>query len=1051
MRRTTRTILWHYGGAVAFTAVAVFLRGLLDPWLGNHLPLATLYGAVALAVWVGGYRPALLAAALGFLACDWLFVEPRGAFGFYTPRNLIGLGAYLLSCGIIIGFGEALRAARRRAEASREEVQALLGILPVGVWWSDKDGWRALGNKASYEILRPPAAAGAALPAEREPLAGVKCVVDGRELSPDELPTQRAARTGRVVRNFEHDVVLDDGRVRTVVWNVAPLLDGGRQVRGVVGMFADVTDRKRAEEALRRTTEQLRIVTESMAAPVTRCSRDLRYLWVSKPYADWIGRPAHEIVGRPIRDVIGPEAFGQLRPYFERVLAGEVVRYEERVPFRGIGPRWITAVYTPTRDAQGACDGWVAVVNDIDPRKRMEEALRESEQRFHALADSVPAHVWMDDEGGRGAFANARFLEYAGLAPDRSAKGWPDVLHPDDKERYRAEYLSAAAAVRAFRAEVRLRRHDGTYRWFEVSGHPRLEDERFVGYVGLNLDVTDRKQTEGRLKASEQRLAEELEAMIRLHALNTRLLAADDLRTALDDLLESAVATSGADFGNVQLYNPLTEALEIVAQRGFRQDFLDYFRLVRVDEVSCCAQAMESGERIVIEDVALDPAYEPHRAAAAAAGYRAVQSTPLKGRDGSTLGMLSTHFRRPQRLSERNQRLLDVYARHAADLILRFRYEQVLKEADRRKDEFLATLAHELRNPLAPIRNAVEVLKVTGPTGPDLAWGRDVIERQAGQMARLLDDLLDVSRITRGRLELRKGRVTLAAAVESAVETSRPAIDGGGHRLTVTLPPEPVHLDADPVRLAQVFANLLNNAAKYTDRGGDVRLSAERAGQEVVVSVRDTGIGIAPEVLPRLFEMFSQAKPALERSQGGLGIGLSLVRGLAEMHGGRVEARSAGPGRGSEFVVRLPVAAAPEGHEQRPAEAEKPRATGLRVVVADDNRDAADTLAMMVRLMGHEVRIARDGQEAVEAAEAFRPDVVLLDIGMPRLNGYDAARRLRDRPWGRDLLLVAVTGWGQEEDRRRSKEAGFEHHLVKPASPAALEKLLGSVVPLKAE
>jgi CheY-like chemotaxis protein/nitrogen-specific signal transduction histidine kinase len=414
--------------------------------------------------------------------------------------------------------------------------------------------------------------------------------------------------------------------------------------------------------------------------------------------------------------------------------------------------------------------------------------------------------------------------------------------------------------------------------------------------------------------------------------------------------------------------------------------------------------------------------------------------------------MLSTHFRRPQRVSERNQRLLDVYARHAADLILRFRYEQALKEADRRKDEFLATLAHELRNPLAPIRNAAEMLKVKAPTDPDLVWGRDVIERQVGQMARLLDDLLDVSRITRGKLELRKGRVTLAAVVESAVETSRPAIDGGGHRLTVELPPEPAHLDADPVRLAQVFANLLNNAAKYTDRGGDVRLSAQLVGREVVVSVRDTGIGIAPEVLPRLFEVFSQATPALERSQGGLGIGLSLVRGLVEMHGGRVQGRSAGPGQGSEFVVRLPVAAAaPTVREPPPAEAEKPRVAGCRVVVADDNRDAADTLAMMVRLMGHEARIARDGEEAVGAVEAFRPDAVLLDIGMPRLNGYEAVRRIRAQPWGKDILLVAVTGWGQEEDRRRSQEAGFDHHLTKPASPAALEKLLGSVAPRKAE
>jgi signal transduction histidine kinase len=371
-----------------------------------------------------------------------------------------------------------------------------------------------------------------------------------------------------------------------------------------------------------------------------------------------------------------------------------------------------------------------------------------------------------------------------------------------------------------------------------------------------------------------------------------------------------------------------------------------------------------------------------------------------------------------------------------------------LAQADRRKDVFLATLAHELRNPLAPIRNAVEVLKAKGPDDPDLIWSRDVIDRQVGQMARLLDDLLDVSRITRNKLELRKQRVTLASVVETAVETSRPIIDGGGHELTVSLSSEPVYLDADPVRLAQVFANLLNNAAKYTDGGGHVRVAAERIGHEVVVSVKDDGIGIAPEVLPRLFEMFSQATPALERSQGGLGIGLSLVKGLVEMHGGSVEARSDGHGQGSQFIVRLPVAVAPQPYDHPPGDGEKGVApVPCRVLVADDNRDAADSLAMMLKLAGNEVRTAYDGEQAVEQAEAFRPDLVLLDIGMPKLNGYEAARRIREQPSGHAMILVALTGWGQEEDKRRADEAGFHHHLVKPVDLAALARRLGTIAP----
>ncbi len=368
-----------------------------------------------------------------------------------------------------------------------------------------------------------------------------------------------------------------------------------------------------------------------------------------------------------------------------------------------------------------------------------------------------------------------------------------------------------------------------------------------------------------------------------------------------------------------------------------------------------------------------------------------------------------------------------------------------LREADRRKDEFLATLAHELRNPLAPVRSAVQVIKIKGPSDPDLDWSRDVIERQVARMARLLDDLLDVSRITRGTLELRRQRVELSAVVDDAVETSRPIIERGGHELRISLPAGPVHLDADPVRLAQIFGNLLNNAAKYTDVGGRIDLRAERAGDDVVVSVKDTGIGIAADVLPRLFDMFSQAEPALERSQGGLGIGLSLVKGLVELHGGTIVARSEGPGRGSEFIVRLAAAAVARGDEaSEPAADPSPRLAGRRILVADDNGDAAESLALLLRLLGNEVRTAGDGEQAVELEADFGPDVVLLDIGMPRLNGYEAARRIREQSGDREMLLIALTGWGQEEDKRLTREAGFDHHLVKPAEPAELQRLLAA-------
>ena len=383
----------------------------------------------------------------------------------------------------------------------------------------------------------------------------------------------------------------------------------------------------------------------------------------------------------------------------------------------------------------------------------------------------------------------------------------------------------------------------------------------------------------------------------------------------------------------------------------------------------------------------------------------------------------------------------------ARDISERKRAEEALLQADRRKDEFLALLAHELRNPLAPIRNAIELLRRADGNADLIRQSSRIMERQVGQMVRLVDDLLDISRITRGKIQLRKERVELAAAVRSAVEAARPLIEAQAHELTVTLPQEPVYLDGDLTRLDQVFSNLLTNAAKYTEKGGHVWLSAERQDGGVVVSVRDSGIGIAADYLPHVFEMFSQAAPALERSQGGLGVGLALVRGLVELHGGTIEARSGGPGLGSEFIVRLPVVQQPTPVEQEPSgDGQQCRAVRkCRILVVDDNRDTTDSLAIILRLAGHDTHTAYDGLEGLQAAATLRPDVVLLDIGLPKMNGYEAARHIREQPWGKGMALIALTGWGQDEDKRRALEAGFDHHLTKPVDASALEKLLALI------
>lgn len=382
----------------------------------------------------------------------------------------------------------------------------------------------------------------------------------------------------------------------------------------------------------------------------------------------------------------------------------------------------------------------------------------------------------------------------------------------------------------------------------------------------------------------------------------------------------------------------------------------------------------------------------------------------------------------------------------AIDITDRMRLEEELLQANRRKDEFLATLAHELRNPLAPIRNSLHLLRLAGAGEPANVQILEMMERQVKHMVRLVDDLLEVSRITRGKIELRKERIELAAVLRSAVETARPLLERGRHQLAISLPPEPLLLEADGVRLAQVLANLLNNAAKYTEEGGQIWLNARPEADQVVLTVRDTGVGIPAEMLPRVFEMFTQVDRTLGRAQGGLGIGLTLVKRLVEMHGGTVEARSEGLGRGCEFLVRLPLAGSSSGLAALPSTDPTLEVLALRrILVVDDNRDAADSLGMLLRFQGAEVQVAYDGPSALSALTAFQPAIMLLDIGMPSMDGYEVARRVRQQAECKDVTIIALTGWGQDEDRRKSAAAGFDAHLVKPVDHTVLMRLLAEV------
>jgi signal transduction histidine kinase len=451
---------------------------------------------------------------------------------------------------------------------------------------------------------------------------------------------------------------------------------------------------------------------------------------------------------------------------------------------------------------------------------------------------------------------------------------------------------------------------------------------------------------------------------------------------------------------------------------------------------------------------------ELNRTLALANQRLAEANTTLQAEKTRELQMLNRDLQRANTELEQANRTLQ------SEVAERLRVERALKEADRHKDEFLAMLAHELRNPLAPILNAVQLMRKKPLADPQLVWSRDLIERQLAHLTRLVDDLLDVSRITRGKINLAREPVDIAGLVARAVETVQPLILERGHQFTIDMPDEPIRVYGDPLRLTQALGNVLANAAKYTERAGNISLGARRSGDLVEVRVRDTGIGISSDLLPVIFDMFTQLKNDTARSQSGLGIGLALVRKLLEMHGGTVTASSDGDGLGSEFLITLPVitndrvrvsasaGSQANGHDasvDAPASADASATPQVRrrILVADDNSDALESLATLLELGGHEVFSAANGALALESAERNLPEVALLDIGMPQLDGYEVARRIRAQPWGRSITLVALTGWGQDSDRRRSGEAGFDSHLVKPLDLDKLTELLGRL-PVKA-
>ncbi|MFC0250736.1 PAS domain S-box protein [Massilia consociata] len=703
---------------------------------------------------------------------------------------------------------------------------------------------------------------------------------------------------------------------------------------------------------------------------------------------DWkalVAPRCHEAEGRARAELA---AGGHARPYMKQLV---------RKDGQGI---W--GLCAPNRlSGQGAHARCIEFVFDIDEFKRQEQGLRQREERFRILVDGVAQAMWEADPEGRVVADSPSWHAFAGQTPEEwMGQGWVDAIHPDDRAGVMQLWREAVAGKRAVSAEFRLRSREGGWCWTNMRAAPQVgADGAIQRWIGMNIDIDERARAREALRESETRFR--------------------TLAEASPALIYEFTPGIGMTYANQR-------CLDLFGVRPDELREANWRDLIHADDVP--------GYMDTVAHAVMHHAPFQHR-------------VRMRTHDGE--------WRWFENHAAPRFHAGGAYLGHVGislDITRTVRAEDELREADRRKDEFLATLAHELRNPLAPISNAVHLLR--RPDGRRTADRVvEMVGRQVRHIVRLVDDLLEVSRITRGKLDLDMAPVALADIVNTAVETSMPLIESGRHQLTVSLPEESLGLAADKVRLTQVLANLLNNAAKYTDRGGHIWLRAWREDREgcgeVAVSVRDDGIGIPPASLARVFDMFAQVHRESWRGQGGLGIGLTMVRSLVEMHGGRVEARSAGEGQGSEFIVRLPLAApVPDDSAGAAHDDARPGQLplhGRRVLVVDDNRDAADSLALLLRAAGAEVRVAYEGESALREAGEFRPGTVLLDLGMPMMDGFEVARRLRETAQAHGQAcprIVALTGWGQEADRRRTRESGFDKHLTKPVDLQALETWL---------
>ncbi len=778
-----------------------------------------------------------------------------------------------------------------------------------------------------------------------------------------------------------------------------------RAVENAIERFSLSAENRKAKEALRDSDAKFRALLEAAPDAMVIVDQHGIIVLVNSLTNQLFGYRQNELLGQHV-EVLMPLRLRDSHEDHELQYSADLPSDEmtgglELQGLRKDGSQFpIEVTLRPLETTQGVLVS--SAIRDVTVRKEIEDRLRKSDAQLRFIMDSMPQKIGTTKPNGEVDYFNPQVAEYTGLSYEELQKwGWTQFIHPDDVTEHVAKWKKCLEVGSVFEFESRFRRHDGEYRWHFTRAIPMRDAAgQIVMWVGSNTDIHDIKETESALQISEVRYRRLFEA-------------------AKDGILILDFAT-----GAIVDSNPFMSDLLGYSLQNFRGKELWEIGLFK-DRAANIAAVQTLQE----------------------AGYLRYEHLPLRSKSGETVEVevIANAYREAdQTVIQCNVR--DITERSRLEKLLQSQARE-LEDLHRRKDEFLAMLSHELRSPLAPIANAVQLLSLQQDSETRTQQqARKIIERQLGNLQHLVDDLLEVSRITSGRVQLRRVWVTVNGIAHGATETVRPLIQQRHHELFVTLPTDPIWLHADAARLEQVIVNLLTNAAKYTEEGGQIWLKIEREQDECVIRVRDSGVGITPSLLPRIFDLFTQAERSLDRSQGGLGIGLALVQRLTELHGGRVEVFST-PGEGSEFVVRLPLQPISAALAENAPVKSNPKNQALRILVIDDNVDTVLGFSLLLKATGHDVRTAHDGLNIIQLTDEFHPDVIMLDIGLPGLNGYEVAKKIREQPAGKDIVLIALTGYGQDSDRQSSIDAGFDHHLVKPARFEQLVQILDTIKP----